>query len=378
VNQGEVVHIVRDLGVLSEAWLPESIAAAGRLGWQPWIVATGTLHAGAEQLEPSRRRWLVPQPPRRARRMRDLATLRTVADRRSAALLAPLRTVRPALAHAHLGWTAAEARQATVEAGVPLVTTFHGSDLLVYPGRRRAWDYRRLFRSVAEVIVVSEFLADRLPVFGFRRRPHVIPMGIDLDRLPYRGPLSDRPHVLFVGRLVGFKGADVLLRAIPAVRAAVPEATFELIGDGPLRGRCEELARSLGIAGHVRFLGALPRAEVYGQMARAPLVVVPSREAENASAEARSVVAMEAMALGAAVVATDNGGLPETIPPEHRADLARQGDPEALAAALVERLTRPETWGERAAVARGWVERTFAWPVVARQIGDVYAAAAGS
>ena len=376
VNQSEVVHIVRDLGVLSEAWIPESIAATARLGWRPWVIATGTVHPGAERLEPARRSWLVPQPPGRARRVHDVATLRTVADRRSAALVPPLRTMRPALAHAHFGWTAAEARQATVEAGVPLVTTFHGSDLLVYPGHRRAWDYRRLFRSVAEVIVVSEFLAQRLPTFGFRRRPHVIPMGIDLERLPFRGPVDYRPHVLFVGRFVGFKGADVLVRAIPAVRASVPDATFELVGDGPLRTRCEALSRSLGVEAAVTFRGALPRDAVYDVMAQAPLVVVPSREGEHASAEARSVVAMEAMAVGAAVVATDNGGLPETIPPEHRADLARQGDPDALAAALVERLTRPETWGERAASARRWVEQTFAWPVIARRISAVYAAAA--
>jgi colanic acid/amylovoran biosynthesis glycosyltransferase len=379
VSRDEVVHIVRNYGVLSETWIPEGIEAVQRFGWQPWILPTGRIEAGAERLGPPRSRWLAPQPPGTVRRLLDVARGRTVANRRSASLVGPLRTIRPGVAHAHFGWTAAEARLAAHEAGVPLVATFHGSDLTVYPGHRRAWDYGRLFRGIAEVIVVSEFLARKLPRYGFRRRAHVIPMGIALDALPFRGALTqfDAPRVLYVGRLIGFKGADVLLRSVPLVRAQVPEATFQIIGDGPLRAHCEDLHRSLGLDGPVTLRGALPRAEVYAELAKAHVVVVPSRDEESGRAEARSVLAMEAMAIGAPVVATDNRGLPETIPPEHRGDLARQGDPEALAAALVERITRPETWQSRAEVAHAWVEREFAWPRIAERIADVYAEAAG-
>jgi colanic acid/amylovoran biosynthesis glycosyltransferase len=281
--------------------------------------------------------------------------------------------------HAHFGWAAAEARRAAVDARVPLVVTFHGSDLTVYPGLRRAWDYRKLLADAADVIVVSEFLAAGLPRYGFDRRPHVIPMGIDLERLPFRRVRTDAalPRVLFVGRLVESKGVDVLLKAIPLVRVAVPEARFEIVGDGPLRGSWEAMSRALRLEGTVRFRGALPRASVHEELARADIVAVPSRGVRSGGAEARSVLAMEAMAVGTPLVATDNGGLPETVPPEHRCDLAREGDPESLAAALVERLTHPETWPERAAVARRWVERTFAWPVIADEIARVYATAVG-
>jgi glycosyltransferase involved in cell wall biosynthesis len=365
---------VRSYGLVSENWIAEGIQATAELGWEPWLVATGQIADGAERLTPSRDRWLVPEPPSRARRARDLGLLRTSADRRSASLLPPLRTVRPALAHAHFGWAAAEARAAAVEARVPLVATFHGSDLTIDPGRRRSWDYRRLLRAAAAVIVVSDFLARKLPAFGFDREAHVIPMGIDLAQLPLRPErrLPERPTVLFVGRLVGFKGADVLVQAVPEVLRAFPEARFEVIGDGPLRDVCAGLVRRHGLERSVTLSGALPRPQVYERLAAADVVVVPSRDEENGRAEGRSVLAMEAQAVGAAVVATDNGGLPETFPPEHRADLARAGDPASLAAALVARLSRPGDWRERALVARSWVERNFAWPEIGRRIDHVY------
>ena len=217
--------------------------------------------------------------------------------------------------------------------GRPLVLFAHGSDVMVVPwrSRRTAALARRVFGAADLILANSAFLAGEID-----RRFHpdptrlaVVSPGIDfgLFAAGERDP-GGREGILFVGRLVPEKGASVLLQAIS--RTATPagwKPTVTIVGAGPIRSELESEARTLGIS--AVFTGPLTPAQVADQSRRAAIVVVPS-----VCQEGLGLVALEAMASGALVVASGIGGLKDTVTEGSTGFQASPGDPVSLAQAL--------------------------------------------
>src|SRR6185295_2838501 len=119
------------------------------------------------------------------------------------------------------------------------------------------------------IVVSSPLLAEHASALApYRDRITVIPFGIDVARweatpevAARAGALRDaaggRPLILFAGRMVPYKGVDVLLRALAGVDAAAV-----LVGGGPFRETWTALARELGLSERVRFAGEVPHAEL--------------------------------------------------------------------------------------------------------------------
>src|SRR5690606_5174188 len=162
----------------------------------------------------------------------------------------------PVLLHAHFGTNALDAIPIARALGVPLVVTYHGMDIATRP--RHARDRRRrhrVFHAAHRVIAVSGFIASRLREAGCPPDRIVIHhIGVDTRRFSPGDPAERvRTQILLVGRLVTKKGLTHLLRAMPRVQEAVPEAELVVVGDGPLRARHEAEAASLGV--RCRFVG---------------------------------------------------------------------------------------------------------------------------
>ena len=372
-----VAHVVRAYGEISEGFIVDGVREVERFGWESWVVAT-TVRGGRSAAFPPSERVLAGLRPSVARRLADRACLRSSADRRSSWLGPPLAATRPTVVHAHFGWAAADVRLAARRLGVPLVATFRGSDLTVFPGYSRLYrDYRSLFRQLDCAICISEFLAAKLRGYGFRGHISVVPTGISLDQFPFRGALApgDVVRLLFVGRLVPVKGLDVLLRAFAIASREDPRLVLDIVGDGPERAASELLAERLSIDRRVTFLGERPRDGVLAALRNAHLFVMPSTTSASGQTEGLGNVQKEAMAVGLPVVATRAGGIPETIPAAQRDEFVPAGDHEALAKRILATLGEADRWPERAAHARAWVEETFAWPPLARRLTDIYDAA---
>jgi glycosyltransferase involved in cell wall biosynthesis len=180
------------------------------------------------------------------------------------------------------------------------------------------------------------------------------------------GP-GDDSLVGFAGRLVAEKGLDLLLRAI----ALVPEARLEVAGDGPLRDDWLALADRLGIAGRVRFVGALPFEHVAELYARAAVVCVPS-----AWDEPFGYAAAEAMAMERPVVATPNGALVELLA-DGRGFLGHQATPEALASELARALGDDRARAEVASRAHAYAAAELAIDALGDRYLQVYQGTAG-
>jgi glycosyltransferase involved in cell wall biosynthesis len=139
------------------------------------------------------------------------------------------------------------------------------------------------------------------------------------DLIPNTG---DRPTVLTIARMVEEKGLDDLLRA--AVQ--VPGAQFLLAGDGPLRGTLEGLAMALGVADRVFFLGY--REDTDDLLSDCDLFVLPSYN------EGLPLAILEAMAAGRAVVASEAGGIGESVVHGETGWLVPPGNPGRLAESI--------------------------------------------
>lgn len=253
-------------------------------------------------------------------------TIRSLA----AALRGRIAGTRPEIVEAHVAYpTALPAWLAATTLGARLVIYSHGTDVTgSRPGFHRRLA-RRVFRAARLHVANSNFIAGLLVSrFGVDPgRVIVLSPGIDLRRF---AGASDGPRdgILFVGRLARGKGVFELLRAMALL---APGTGLRFVGGGPEQGALEAEAAALGVA--AAFDGPLPPAEVAAAMQRAAVLAMPSTYPEGLG-----LVALEAMAAGALVVATDIGGISESVIDGQTGWLVAPGDVAALAGALSDAL----------------------------------------
>jgi glycosyltransferase involved in cell wall biosynthesis len=203
--------------------------------------------------------------------------------------------------------------------GKPVVLTLHGSgsagslaDLQLAERRPRL--FRWLVRRARVVIGVSQPLTDAAALGG-ARDARCIPHSVTVPEQPTDRARSagDPLRVLFAGRLSPEKGLDVLLEALDGVDGV----ELTIAGDGPQRALADSA------------LGFVPHGELLELYERADVVAVPSRS------EGFGVVALEAMASGAAVVASDVGGLSWLVSHERTGLVVPADDPAELRSAIL-------------------------------------------
>jgi glycosyltransferase involved in cell wall biosynthesis len=219
--------------------------------------------------------------------------------------------------------------------------------------------------SSPQMIANSPFLQSRAAkcrVIPFGLPPEYFEPGQDvLERASVlRGRHRDRLVVLFVGRLVYYKGIDVLVRAMAGV-----DGDLVVIGSGPLEAAVQEVAAANGVAGRLTLLPPQGEAELLAWYRAADVLCLPS----VASSEAFGLVQIEAHAAGTPVVSTD---LPTGVPYANLDGLTGltvpPGDADALAAALRRLLGDDELRARLGSQAR---ERALAEFTVARMVDEV-------
>jgi glycosyltransferase involved in cell wall biosynthesis len=272
--------------------------------------------------------------------------------------------------HAHTVYPDGAAAASLADAlGWPLLITEHSSfveRIVATPGQKDA--YEAAVAKAFKVFAVSEMLAGELRAAfpSVADRFHVLPNAVPVS-LFRAAPLEERrtDELLFVGYRKASKGIENLLRAVAVARAARPTVTLRLLGrspDKPTEAGWRSLAASLGITDAVSFEEPVDRAGIADAMARASLFVHPSPR------ETFGVVAVEALASGTPVVATDSGGVTEILGPEpgRFGALVPADDPTAFGHAIVETLERRALFDP--VELRSAVEKRFGSSYVAERL----------
>jgi glycosyltransferase involved in cell wall biosynthesis len=325
-----------------------------RRRWRPVV-----LHHAAPGLAP-----LVAQAER-------LEVETRVVPRRSS-LVRAIRELRPTIFHAHLHVPLActAALVAAAVARVPGVVATEQLWVDLSRARSLYLGSRLIARLVDRYVAVSQAVAAQLrsPYGVPARKVVVVPNGIPL-RVSASPPLSLRadltrgrggPVVLTAARLDRQKGHEHLLRAA----ALVPQATFVLAGDGPLRSRLAELARILGVADRVLFLGH--RDDVPALLASCDVFVLPSLY------EGLPLSLLEAMASGRPTIATDVAGSNEVVRHAVSGLLVPPADATAMADAIRRVLADPVEAERLGRAGRERVEREFSVERMVRGVEAVY------
>jgi colanic acid/amylovoran biosynthesis glycosyltransferase len=258
------------------------------------------------------------------------------------AMVKRLGALRPVLLHAHYGPNGLWALPLARTLRLPLITTFHGSDVTLtdlrhektYFGFRYYLANRKKLRTNgASFIAVSKFVQRKLLEQGFpAEKVSVAYTGVDTKKFK-PAPTDDRPIILFVGRMVEFKGPEFVIKAASEVQRQLPEVELVLVGDGPLRKDLEGLAKQS--LRRWRFLGFLTSEEVRHWMNRASVLCMPSVTTRAGEAEGFGMVCAEAQAVGKPVVGFASGGLPEIISHGNTGFLAAERDWQGLAKFLL-------------------------------------------
>jgi len=245
------------------------------------------------------------------------------------------------LVHGHYLYpTAVIAERAASGAGRPLVLTAHGDDVDNAANSRLAGRIKRALDRAQAVVCVSEYLAARLMErFGTpREKIHVIDCGVDtelfhpMDRKDAR-LLADLPEgarvVLFAAHLREAKGVRTMLAAHERLVAERDDVLLAVAGDGPLAGEVEKAAREGRMRGKIRVLGEVSHYRMGVYYAAVDVVCVTSER------EGFGLVALESLASGTPVVASDVGGLPEIVTEGLAGRLVPPSDPDAVAKAVL-------------------------------------------
>jgi colanic acid/amylovoran biosynthesis glycosyltransferase len=267
---------------------------------------------------------------------------------------------RARIDHVHAHFATAASRLANLVHlmnGTPYSVTAHAKD--IYHRRARPRRLRPKLGEVAFVATVSEANRTHLnAVLGGRGRLELVRNSVDLRRLGSPNGVVRRPDlILAVARLVEKKGLEHLVEACGRLAARGTVVRLEIVGDGPERARLERAADRLGA--DVAFHGALPQEHVLPLYRRAAVVCLPCVVASTGDRDGLPTSLLEAMALGAPVVSTPVGGIPELVVHERTGLLVPERDPEALADALQRLLVNPGFAAELTERGRTHVESYY-------------------
>jgi PEP-CTERM/exosortase A-associated glycosyltransferase len=318
----------------------------------------------------------------------------SVIERLETRLLEVAREVRPDVLHAHSpALNAIAALRVGRRLGIPVVYEIRAfwEDAAVDHGTSSAWGLRyRLTRAmetwalrrVDAATTICEGLRGELVGRGIpAAKINVIPNAVNIDdfqvgaardeALARRLGLEGKTVLGFVGSFYAYEGLNVLLDALPALRAARPDLCVLLVGGGPQDAALRRQARELGVDDMVIFSGRVPHSEVGSYYNLLDILCYP-RLKMRLTDLVTPLKPLEAMAQGRLLVASDVGGHRELIEDGGTGMLFAAGDPAALCRKVLALLDAPQLWAGLRQRGRSYVEAERSWTASVARYRKVY------
>lgn len=263
-------------------------------------------------------------------------------------LAAAIERQKPASVLVHYLPFALRLAPALRDSGASVFVHAHGYDV-TWGGHRPEPPYERRFdeqypervRAMSQwatLIANSRHTMDRLVSIGVDADRIVLkPLGVPVPATPADPPDTPPLRVLYLGRLIDFKGPDLTVLAFAAAVERGLDAVLTVAGDGPERERCEALAAASAAAGRISFLGVVDADTGERLRLQSHIFTAHNRTGPfTRQEEAFGVSFVEAMACGLPVVSGRNGSLPEIVSDGQEGLLVEPGDVDAHARALLQ------------------------------------------
>jgi len=160
---------------------------------------------------------------------------------------------------------------------------------------------KRVISLSDHIIAHSKKTTEALLRSGFRGKEiRLISHGVELDAIKSIPPSQQKSDMLFAGRLIKDKNAELIIRALSLIKKELPQVRCAIIGEGPEKERLLSLSKELGLADNIRFTGFLEYNEVIAMMKASKVFVFPSQR------EGFGIVAIEALSCGLPVITVDH------------------------------------------------------------------------
>ena len=259
------------------------------------------------------------------------------------------------------------------------VASTHGHEVgwALLPGARQV--LRRIGDAVDVVTYLGAYTRKRLsPALGEHPLLARVPSGVDTsvffpgaggEEIRRRHGLENRPVVVCISRLVERKGQDMLIRALPDIRRAVPGTALLIVGGGPYRETLKRLARDAGVEGEVVLTGSVPWSELPAHYDAGDVFAMPCRTRRaGLEVEGLGIVYLEASATGLPVVGGNSGGAPDAVL-EGETGFVVDGTSQAEITRRVIELAQDRDLARRMGqTGREWVEREWRWDILAGKL----------
>lgn len=263
--------------------------------------------------------------------------------------------------HGMMGWAACRAARNKPK----LILHFHGACLLLAAKFKPIAPFLRFcLRRAQGVVSNSGFTADLVSRLtpGTPVRQSVIAFGSPLSGEPLPPAVNAVKLILTVGRVVERKGIAYLLRALPAVAAAI-DAKVVIVGKGDPKVEADlrALAAGLDLGDKVVFAGKVPEADLIQWYRTCDVFCLPAIVDSQGETEGLGVVLLEALNYARPVVASNVGGIPDIVKDGFTGLLCPEKDPQALARTLLRLLADPELGARLGRQGHAFVRAEFSW-----------------
>lgn len=252
-----------------------------------------------------------------------------------------------------------------------LIVSLQGFNLNMPPliSKRKGWFFYRILKRADYVTACSQSLLTdaqrRVP--EIKHKCKVIPNGVDLVEFKYREKHKHpNPYIFSLANFHHYKGLDILIMAFKEVSEKYANVDLIIVGDGYLRENHQELAGLLGLKDKIIFLGQVSEREKIVELFNGcEFFVLPSR------CEPFGIVNLEAMAAGKAIVATNNGGIPEVVRDGVNGILVKPQDDKVLAEGIMRLLEDTDLRNRLGENGRKMVSQ-YAWERITDEYLKVY------
>jgi len=205
----------------------------------------------------------------------------------------------------------------------------------------------------------------------------MLPVGMDINFFNFRERyLRDRSLVklLTIARMVEKKGLEYAIKAVSRVAQKYSNIEYNIIGDGILRSRLENLIKGLGISDKINLLGWKTQEELKSLLQEAHIFILTSVTAGDGDMEGQGLVLQEAQAVGLPVLSTLHNGIPEGVIDGKSGFLVPERDVDALVKKLEYLIEHPELWPEMGRYGRKFVEERYDIQKLNQRLVKIYEA----